>query len=191
MLIAMGGPLRLFWSLAAVATIGVLLGGLVWLEREDALVPCPAVVVLNGDQPARADTAARIARSGHADEVWLTNDPRSGTGLSADAGTTSNARRLVAHGVAPIAIRVLDGAAQGSRAELQVIRDQAQRQSLTCSILVTSPSHVARVRMLWRRLPEPKPRIVIRHADDPGYTGATVRARELVLLVAAVVGWGR
>jgi hypothetical protein len=177
--------------LTAVAALGVLVGTSVWLEREDALVQCAAVAVLNGDQPARVDAAARIARSGYADEVWLTNDPRSGTGSSTDAGTVSNVRRLAAHGVAPTAIRVLDGAAQGSRAELRVIRDHAQRHTVSCAIVVTSPAHVARVRMLWRRVPDPKPVVILRHASDPGYTGAVVRARELALLVGALVGWGR
>ena len=174
-----------------VAALSVLFVGSLWLQREDALVRCAAVAVLNGDQPARADTAARIALSGHADEVWLTNDPRSGTARSTDAGTASNARRLVGHGIAPAAIRVLDGAADGSRAELRIIRDHAQRHSVPCTIVVTSPAHAARVRTLWGRIPAPKPAIVIRHARDPGYTGPAVRARELVLLAATFVGWGR
>ena len=177
--------------LVAAAALGVLAGGSVWLEREDALAPCAAVVVLNGDQPARADAAARIALSGYANEVWLTNDPRSGTAPATDAGTVSNVRRLASHGIAPTAIRVLDGAAQGSRAELRIIRDHAHRHSVSCAILVTSAAHVARVRMLWRRVPDPKPVVIVRHASDPGYTGAVVRARELALLVAALVGWGR
>jgi hypothetical protein len=176
---------------AAFAAAGTLVAASFWLEREDDLRRCPAIAVLNGDQPARVDTAADIARSGYSDEVWLTNDPRSGTATVPDAGTESNALRLASRGVAPAAIRVLSGAARGTRAELQLIGDQARGRSLACTIIVTSPAHVARVRVLWRTIPEPKPTVVIRHASNPGYAGGGVRARELAFFAAALVGWSR
>ena len=178
------------WAIVFAAT-GSLVVGSFWLEREDDLRRCPAVAVLNGDHPARVDTAAEIALSGYSDEVWLTNDSRSGTATLPDAGTQSNARRLASRGLAPAAIRVLARGARGTRAELQLIGDHARDRSLACTIIVTSPAHVARVKFLWRTIPEPKPGLIIRHASNPGYTGGGARARELALLVAALAGWSR
>ena len=173
-------------GLAAV----VLAGGITlsWLDAEDPLRPCVAIAVMNGDQPARADTAARIARSGIAPEIWLTNDPRSGGGGLGDAGTASNIRRLVSQGVSAGALRILEGHADGTRAELTVIRDATMQRSAACVIVVTSPAHAARVKVTWRRVPEPRPQLIVRHAAGPGYAGRQVRARELMLLLPALVG---
>ena len=57
-----------------------------WLTVEDPIEPCPALVVLNGDPPARVDEAERLYRARVAPTIWLTVDPRSGEG-GGDAGT--------------------------------------------------------------------------------------------------------
>jgi hypothetical protein len=179
------------WLLVLAATSVTMGAALVRLEREDVLGRCRFVAVLNGDQPARADTAARILLSGYASVVWLTNDPRSGASSLDDAGTMSNIRRLAEQGISPSAIHVLDGPAEGTRAELRLIAGEARRQASPCAIVVTSPAHVARVRVAWRGLAEPKPTLIVRHAIGAGYAGWRVRAREFALIIATLGGGPR
>jgi hypothetical protein len=171
-----------------VGAAGLALGAFAWLGLEDALVPCPAAVVLNGDHPGRADEAAVLHRARLARELWLTSDPRSG---GPDTGTSSNVKRLVAGGVPPAAIRVVEGAASGTTAELRLVRSAAEGRGVPCVLAVTSAAHAARVKLLWWRLGGAPPRLVVRHAREAEYAGWRARARELVLAAGALVGLAR
>lgn len=192
-----GGMFRRPAALALVVILAIAAGGTAavatarWLEVEDGVTSCPAVVALNGDQPARVDEAARLHGAGHATEVWLTNDPRSGNAEIADAGTLSNVRRLGARGVPSSAIRVLDGQAVGTHAELGIVRAEAVRRAAPCVLVVTSPAHARRVKVEWERQATPKPRLVVRHAPGAGHSGWKVRATELLGVMATLVGWPR
>jgi hypothetical protein len=186
-----GGMLRraalvLFFTIAvlAIATAAATR----WLEVEDPVVSCHAVVALNGDQPARADEAARLHAAGYAAEVWLTNDPWSGNADVPDAGTVSNVRRLAARGVPAPVIRVLDGQARGTAAELAIIRAEGLRRGASCLVVVTSPAHARRVKLTWKRLVTPRPLLVVRHAPGAGYAGWKTRAQELWLVAAVLAG---
>ena len=171
-------------SCASAITLGE------WLSFEDPVEHCPVLVVLNGDQPARADETARLYHAGIASEIWLTSDPRSGDAAGLDAGTQSNAARLVRSGKVPAdAIHVVPGAATGTRAELEVIGGELRRRALPCAILVTSPLHARRVKVTWQRVVGAAPRAVVRHALGAGYTGWRNEAQELSLTLLAWIGF--
>src|SRR5687768_6353289 len=97
---------------AFIVAIGIVAGGTAlslgaprWLSVQDPLRDCPAIVVLNGDTPSRAEEGARLHHAGGGREVWLTDDPSSGD-RQGDAGTRWNARRLVEFGVPAGSIHV-------------------------------------------------------------------------------------
>jgi hypothetical protein len=169
----------------------VAVGAFAWLGLEDALEPCPVAVVLNGDHPARADTAAALYQARVTREIWLTNDPRSGGGADPDTGTSSNVKRLTGRGVPADAIRVVEGAATGTRAELRAVRTAAQHRRVPCLLAVTSPPHAARLRVVWWRLGGAAPRLVVRHARAGRYAGGRAYATEFALTLGALVGSAR
>jgi uncharacterized SAM-binding protein YcdF (DUF218 family) len=174
----------------SVVAVAVVVAGFAWLGAEDAITPCPVAVVLNGDHPGRADEAAALYQRRVAGEIWLTSDPKS-SDAGVDTGTTSNAERLVTRGVPESAIRVLDGAASGTRAELGIVRAAAERRHVPCVLAVTSAPHAARVRLLWWRLGGAPPRLVVRHAREAGYAGWRAHAKELGLTLGTLLGLAR
>jgi hypothetical protein len=169
----------------------VAVGAFAWLGLEDALEPCPVAVVLNGDHPARADTAAALYQGRATREIWLTNDPRSGGGAEPDTGTSSNVKRLTGRGVPAGAIHVVDGAATGTQPELRAVRTAAEHRAVPCVLAVTSAPHAARVKVVWWRLGGSPPRLVVRHAREARYAGWRAHAAELALTVGALVGLTR
>ncbi len=142
------------------------------------------MVILNGDQPARALEAARLYRAGVAPEVWLTSDPRSAR-AGEDAGTRSNVARLTANGVPRAAIHFVPGAATSTRAELEAIAAELRRGRVPCAILVTSGVHGRRVRITWDRVVGDSPRALVRRAPGGGYAGWRADLKELAGIVAA------
>jgi uncharacterized SAM-binding protein YcdF (DUF218 family) len=180
---------RLGVALAAGLLAAITGGALAFagLGGEDAVKPCPVMVVLNGDHPARADEAARRYRAGFGSEIWLTDDPRSGDG-HVDTGTRSNVTHLVRGGVPRSAISIVPGAAIGTRAELAAIAAEMRRRELPCVIAVTSPLHGARVKVTWWSLVGSRPRVIVVHAPNAHYAGWEVALRELGLTMLAAAG---
>lgn len=174
---------------AAIPAVGVL-GVASWLVLPDSLAPCPALVILNGDFPARVDEASRLYHAGVAREVWLTNDPQSADSRG-DAGTASNIERLTATGVPATAIRIVPGEALGTRRELVAVGVELRRRALPCAIVVTSPAHGARVKVTWWKLVGATPGLLVRHAPGGTYTGWRVIGREAVFTVATLLGIDR
>ena len=182
--------MRRLLGLGAI-TVVVYIAWFAWLGLEDPLDPCPIAVVLNGDHPGRADEAAALYRQAVPRQIWLTNDPRSGDRTDADAGTTSNVRRLVSRGVPAHGIRVLEGAASGTRAELMLVRMTAARDRLACVLAITSAPHTARVKVSWWRLGRAGSRLVVRHAREARYAGWWAHTRELCKTLGALAGVDR
>jgi uncharacterized SAM-binding protein YcdF (DUF218 family) len=163
-----------------------------WLAVQDPVEPCPAIAVLNGDQPSRVVEAARLYQVGAGQEIWLTNDPRSGNPAVTDAGTQSNAQYLAGRaGVPSSAIHILPGAATGTRAELAIVVDELRRRELSCAILVTSPLHARRVKATWEHIAGSAPRAVVRHAAGGGHIGWWVELTELGGTLLARIGLAR
>jgi uncharacterized SAM-binding protein YcdF (DUF218 family) len=181
----------------AILVIAVVLGNApaaasplaAWLAVQDPLEPCPVTAVLNGDEPARVDEAARLYHAGIGREVWLTSDPRSGNQEVTDAGTQSNLRRLIeAGGIPARAIHILPGPATGTHAELAILAAEVRRRDLPCVVIVTSPLHARRVKATWARIAGGAPRAVVRHARGAGYVGWWIELKELGGTLLARIG---
>lgn len=157
---------------------------LAWLEADQPLRDAPVVVVLNGENQ-RADEAALIFLRVHAQEIWLTNDPRSGSATVADAGSDDNRTRLSRHGIGADVVRVLALSASGTKAELRQIGGELAARGFGHAILVTSKLHGRRTRALWRCVVGEQPAAIIHSATKTDYVGAAVVRRELLRLPAA------
>jgi uncharacterized SAM-binding protein YcdF (DUF218 family) len=157
-----------------------------WLSVEDALKPCPVIVVLNGDSPARADEAARLYRARVGSEVWLTDDPKS-SDTGGDAGSRWNAAHLIHLGIPAAVLRHVPGSARGTRAEMEAVGAELRRRQRPCAIAVTSPLHARRVKLTWDRHVR-APRLIVRHAPGARYVGWQTAARELALALRVIAG---
>jgi uncharacterized SAM-binding protein YcdF (DUF218 family) len=128
------------------------------LVVEDALAPADAVVIMAGGIPSREATAAGLYRSGWAPRVVLSND-----------FTPDRVRELIAlgarrldyqgeslvvlerHGVPPDAIVALSAPVKTTEAELRLVAETARARGWRRVILVTSPLHSRRVKLVWAR----------------------------------------
>jgi hypothetical protein len=155
-----------------------------WLHVHETLRPAAVIVVMNGDN-TRADVAAALFRAGYGHEIWLTNDPRSGSPTIPDAGTTENVRRLQSAGVPADAIRTMPAPAGSTKAELQQIGAQLLERNIDHAIVVTSTLHGRRVRMLWDCTVGAAPHITVHAPKHGNYVGPRIVRRELLGSVAA------
>ena len=179
----------MWWAVASLVTCATLAYWLTppyltWLEADQPLRDAPVVVVLNGENQ-RADEAAAIFSRVRAQEIWLTNDPRSGSATVADAGTSDNRTRLMRHGIAPEVVRVLSSSASGTKAELRHIGQELSARGFGHAILVTSKLHGRRTRTLWRCVVGERPAAIIHSSTKTDYVGAAVVRSELLKLPAA------
>ena len=145
------------------------------LVVEDALAPADAVVIMAGGVPTREVTAAELYRKGWAPLVVLSNDFTPGRvreliALGARRFDYQGEARLVLekHGVPPHAIVALPVPVKTTEVELQFVAEAAQARGWRRIILVTSPEHSRRVRLVWRqRAPGSiEGRIALARTDD-------------------------
>jgi uncharacterized SAM-binding protein YcdF (DUF218 family) len=126
----------------------------IWLVREDPLEPAQVVVVLSGGLPDRAVAAAEIFRRGKAEEVWLTHPQQPGAAMQQlnlpYAGEDQyNRMVLIAKGVPPDRIRILNSPINNTAEEMRAVHDQLESQPQATVIVVTSKAHTRRVRSIW------------------------------------------
>jgi uncharacterized SAM-binding protein YcdF (DUF218 family) len=128
------------------------------LVVEDALAPADAVVIMAGGIPTREATAAGLYRKGWAPLVVLSNDftparVRDLIALGARRLDYQGEARLVLekYGVPPNAIVALSVPVKTTEAELRLVAEAAQARGWRRIILVTSPEHSRRVRLVWAR----------------------------------------
>ena len=165
-------------SLMSLAVLALILAGSFgaarnlgrWLVDPDALEHSPAIVVLSGETPFRAMEAAKIYRQGWAPEVWLLRD-KAGT---ADA---TFARMGIPHlseqdydqqvlerlGVPHKAIQIIEPPTTNTVSEVIRIAQQLRRLGKDKIIVVTSPLHTRRVKMIWRKVVGESPRAILRY----------------------------
>jgi uncharacterized SAM-binding protein YcdF (DUF218 family) len=117
-----------------------------WLVVEDSLAPADAIVVLSGGLPERAIEAARIYHQGFASEVWI-SQPASPAAEFAKLDIHYlgedfyNEKILLALGVPPTAIRVLDQPAENTAAEVdEIAADMRADGASSCAIPMTIPT---------------------------------------------------
>jgi uncharacterized SAM-binding protein YcdF (DUF218 family) len=157
-----GRNLQLLRRLIPLLVIIVVAAGLVilglpalgaWLVVADPLAPSDAIFVLDGSTPAREVEGAALYHRRLAPVV----------GISRPRERNTIARRLARHppsqdvssaalgnvGVPNAAILRLDVEVENTAEELAVIADAARARSFRRIIIVTSPSHTRRVRMIW------------------------------------------
>jgi uncharacterized SAM-binding protein YcdF (DUF218 family) len=128
------------------------------LVVEDALAHADAVVIVAGGIPSREATAAGLYRNGWAPRVVLSNDftpdrVRALIALGARRLDYQGESLLVLekHGVPPDAIVALSVPVKTTEAELRLVAETARARSWRRVILVTSPLHSRRVKLVWAR----------------------------------------
>lgn len=145
-------------ALAAVAHVPALrLMGRA-LVVEDPLTRADAIVVVAGGTPDREEAAARLYREGLAPEVVLSNQftpdrVRNLIALGARHLDYQGEARvaLEKHGVPSQAIVALPTPAKTTEAELKIVGEAALARGWRRVILVTSPQHSRRVKLVWSR----------------------------------------
>ena len=128
------------------------------LVVEDALAPADAVVIVAGGIPTHEATAAGLYTRGWAPLVVLSNNftpdrVRELIALGVRRLDYQGESRLVLekHGVPPDAIVALSILVKTTEAELRLVAEAARARGWRRVILVTSPRHSRRVKLVWTR----------------------------------------
>ena len=129
------------------------------LVVEDALAPADAIVIVAGGIPTREAAAAGLYRAGlgsRASSSPTTSRPdrvRELIALGARRLDYQGESRLVLekHGVPPDAIVALPVPVKTTEAELRLVAEAARARGWRRVILVTSPQHSRRVKLVWTR----------------------------------------
>ena len=152
-----------FWIFLFGLLIVLVLGTLAfrgagkWLIREDPLAKADAIVVLSGSMPARAEEAARVFQTGYAPEVWVSrpDSPASelqqlGVNFTGEEGYNRDV--LIHEGVPASVIKIFPEPIVNTEEEVEEILRMMRELHKQRVIIVTSPQHTRRVRVLWRHL---------------------------------------
>jgi uncharacterized SAM-binding protein YcdF (DUF218 family) len=164
-----------FIVLAGTATLFFTVGE--WLVVEDKLAHADVVVVLSGRIPERAVEAARVYKAGYADQVWISppvspvNDLKA-MNISYLGEDFYNEKVLIAQGVPPDAIHILERPDANTEAEVRQTAEDLRNMDFHSVIMVTSKPHTRRVRTIWRRLVGSEPRMIVHFAPDDPYDGS-------------------
>ena len=148
-----------------------------WLVVQDPLTTAHAIVVLSGHMPDRAIEAARVYQQNVAAQVWVSQPVSPAADLAqmhiAYVGEEFyNEKVLMAHGVPPDAIHVLEQAAANTEEEVDEIARDCRRDDAHAVIIITSKSHARRVRLIWRRRIGNDPRLILRYVTDDRFDAA-------------------
>ncbi len=159
----------------AAATLFVTVGN--WLVVEDPLVHADVIVVLSGRLPERALEAARIYKAGYSDMVWISPpispvEELKTMKISYLGEDFYNEKVLIAKGVPPDSIRILDNPDANTEAEVRQIAEDLHNSDFHSVIIVTSKAHTRRVRTIWRKLVGAEPRMIVHYAEDDTFDGA-------------------
>ncbi len=168
-----GGTLVVLGAAAAAVFFGI--GN--WLVVQDPLAHADVIVVLSGRLPERAIEAARVYRLGYAGEVWVSAPVSPEEELKAMkifyAGEDFyNEKVLMAKGVPPDAIQILEPPTANTEEEVRKISDHLRSRNFHTAIVVTSKAHTRRVRTIWHKLLGSNQKLIVRFADGDPYDGA-------------------
>jgi len=147
-----------------------------WLVVQDSLIHADVIVILSGSLPERALEAAKLYQAGYADQIWISPPISPAEELKAMhifflGEDFYNEKVLLARGVPPDAIRILERANANTEEEVREISDGLRGNNFHRAIVVTSKPHTRRVRTIWRKLVGSDPSLVIRFANDDPYDG--------------------
>lgn len=148
-----------------------------WLVVEDPLAHADAIVILSGRLPERAIEAARVFKAGYSDQVWISPPLAPVEELKAMkiaflGEDFYNEKVLIAEGVPPDDIRILDHPDANTEAEVRQVAEVLHNSKLHSVIIVTSKAHTRRVRTIWKKLVGSDPRMMVHYAPDDTYDGA-------------------
>jgi uncharacterized SAM-binding protein YcdF (DUF218 family) len=148
-----------------------------WLVVDDPLAHADVIVVLSGRLPERAIEAARLFKAGYADQVWISPplspaDDLKAMHIAFIGEDFYNEKVLIAMGVSPDSIRILEHPDPNTEAEVRQVAADLRGSQLHSAIIVTSKPHTRRVRTIWRKLVGSEPRMIVRYPPDDGYDGA-------------------
>jgi uncharacterized SAM-binding protein YcdF (DUF218 family) len=159
--------------LIVIATVVAFRGAGRWLTGQDPLAKADLIFVLSGSMPCRAEEAARVFAQGYAPEVWLIRpdspaDELQRLGIHFVGEEEYNRDILIRKGVPDAAIHVLQDTVVNTEEEVGEAGREMQRAGKHRVILVTSPQHTRRVKVLWRKLTGDNPKAIVRAAqEDP------------------------
>ena len=146
------------------------------LVVEDPVAKADAIVVVAGGTPSREEAAARLFREGLAPDVVLSNQF---TPDRVRQLITMGARRfdyqgesrvvLEQRGVPAQAIVALSQPVKTKEAELKVVGEAARSRGWRRVILVTSPQHSRRVKLVWSRQAPADIESIVRVAEDDDF----------------------
>lgn len=165
----------LFVLVAGAATVFLAIGN--WLVVGDPLSHADVIVILSGRLPDRAVEAARVYHAGYADQVWISPpvspvDELKAMNIAYLGEDFYNEKVLMAKGVPPDSIRILDEQDANTEAEVRQVAADLRMLQFHSVIIVTSKPHTRRVRTIWRKLVGNEPRMMVHYADDDPYDGA-------------------
>jgi len=143
------------------------------LVVEDPIAKADAIVVVAGGTPSREDAAAALFREGLAPDVVLSNPftPDRVRDLITMGvrrlDYQGEARAVLEHrGVPSKAIVALPQSVKTTEAELKVVGELARARGWRRVILVTSPQHSRRVKLVWSRQAPADIQSIVRIAQD-------------------------
>jgi uncharacterized SAM-binding protein YcdF (DUF218 family) len=168
-----GGGIFLAIALLA-ATVFFTVGS--WLIVEDPLSHADVIVVLSGHLPDRAVEAAHVYKAGYADQIWISPpispvEELKAMNISFLGEDFYNEKVLIAQGVPPDAIRILDKPDANTEAEVRQTVEELHALNYHSVIIVTSKPHTRRVRTIWRKLVGSEPHMIVHYAQDDPYDG--------------------
>jgi uncharacterized SAM-binding protein YcdF (DUF218 family) len=148
-----------------------------WLMVQDPLTRADVIIVLSGSLPERAVQAAEIYKAGYADQVWVSPpispvDELKSMNISYLGEDFYNEKVLLAEGVRPDAIRLLDQPSANTEEEVREISKWLHANNFHRAIVVTSKPHTRRVRTIWGKLIGTDPHLIVRFAASDPYDGA-------------------
>jgi len=146
------------------------------LVVEDPVTKADAIVVVAGGTPSREETAATLFREGLAPDVVLSNPftPDRVRHLIAMGARRldyqGEARVVLEHrGVPAKAIVALPQPVKTTEAELKAVGELARSRGWRRVILVTSPQHSRRVKLVWWRQAPSDIQSIVRIAQDDDF----------------------
>jgi len=145
-----------------------------WLRVEDRLAHADAIVVLAGGTPRREATAAALWREGWSPRVVISRPfERADLRELVDLGIRrfdmqgESRKALEIYGVPPDQIIALPDISPTTEPELALVRDAARARGYRRLILVTSPEHTRRVKVIWSRQAPAGPEAIVVPAREP------------------------
>src|ERR1700728_2513719 len=138
-----------------------------WLVREDPLANADEIVVLSGTMPARAEEAGKIFQMGYAPQVWVSTPGSSreelmAMGIPFSGEEDYNRAVLIHEGVPADDVRIYAQPIVDTENEIEEISSQMRRNGKASVIIVTSPQHTRRVRLLWSKIADRDLRLIVR-----------------------------